>query len=630
MQAHSQAAWRPRHRPSFWLAVGWLLAAAALGEGPAPFTEIATESGLDFVHWNGMSGELYFAEAAGAGVGLLDCDGDGDLDVYLSQGAMLGRGKTFADAVFSPPEQALRVDQVPTDQLYRNELSVQADGRRELRFSDITAASGLRATGYGMGLATGDVDNDGAVDLFVTTFGRDQLWRGRGDCTFEDITESAGVGAGGAGKEWSVSASFADFDRDGWLDLYVGHYVDFDLETHKPCYTTSSARDYCGPRSYNPLPDRLYRNRGKGADGKVRFEDVSAVAGIALEFGGALGVIAADFNLDGWMDFYVANDQLANQLWINQKPGKDGLVRFANEAALAGVAVNVDGAAEASMGVDAADFDGDGDEDIFLTHLERQTNTIYVNEGDGWFSDETLITGLGAASLPFTSFGTAWIDYDNDSWVDLLIANGAVQVIAEQVAAKDPFPLRQPNQLFRSLGRDAKGGVRFTEVTGPAGGAFAISEVSRGAAFGDLDNDGDTDVVITNNSGPVRLLRNEVGSKVAWLGLRLLDPALQRDALGARVAVELPGRRTLWRRSRADGSFASANDPRVLVGLGAQPSQQVAEVRVVWPDGSIEVWRDLPTRRYTTLRKGAGETPSAEKPSAASASPATPKPEKGS
>ena len=559
---------------------------AAHAAGP-PFTEVAADTGLAFVHFNGMSGELYFAEMAGAGIGVFDCDNDGDLEVYISQGAMLAPGKTPADALYPPP-----AGKTPTDPLYLNQL----DDNGRLKFRNVTAESGLTATTYGMGVAAGDYDNDGAIDLYVTNFGDDQLWRGHGDCTFTNVTARSGI----TGKEWGVSATFVDFDLDGWLDLYVGNYVDFTIATHKPCYSTSSARDYCGPRAYNPVPDRLWRNRGDGT-----FQDVSAVSGIAAEFGGALGVIAADFNLDGRPDLYVANDQTANQLWIHQGVGKDGIVRFANEAALAGVAVNMDGAPEASMGVDAADFDGDGDEDIFLTHLNRQTNTLYINEGDGWFSDKTLATGLGAPSVAFTSFGTAWVDYDNDGWLDLVIANGAVQVIAELALAKDPFPLHQPNQLFRNLGRGAGGTVRFEDVTASAGAAFELSEVSRGAAFGDLDNDGDTDVVITNNNGPARLLRNDVGSSSPWLGLRLIDPRLKRDAIGARVAV-VTGGRTLWRRVRADGSFAAANDPRVLVGLGQ--ASKVEEVRVVWPDGSEEIWPDVPLRKYTTLEKGSGTT----------------------
>ena len=575
----------------------WVLAALAsafaIHAAQPPFVEVAAASQLDFVHFNGMSGELYFAEIAGGGVGVFDCDNDGDLDVYLSQGAMLGPGKTLSDALFPPSP-----DSPPGDRLYMNELRAPGGA---LKFRDVTRASGLEATGYGMGVAAGDFDNDGAVDLYVTNLGADQLWRGRGDCTFVDATSKAGL----TGAEWSVSASFFDFDHDGWLDLYVGNYVNFSVANHKACFSTSSARDYCGPRSYNPVPDRLWRNQGDGT-----FEDVSATSGIAAHFGGALGVVAADFDLDGWPDVYVANDQLANQLWINRGPVEDGAVRFSNEAALAGVAVNMDGAPEASMGVDAADFDGDGDEDLFLTHLNRETNTLYVNEGGGWFSDKTLATGLGAPSVAYTSFGTAWLDYDNDGWLDLVIANGAVRIIAELAQAKDPFPLHQPNQLFHNLGNGADGTVRFEDVTAQSGPAFELSEVSRGAAFGDLDNDGDTDVVIANNNGPVRLLRNDTGNRNTWLGVRLVDPRFRRDAIGARLAVQLAGGHTLWRRVRADGSYAAANDPRILVGLGAEA--KVEEVRVVWPDGSEETWSDVPMRSYSALKKGEGKKPQLE------------------
>jgi len=565
-----------------------LIAGVACLRGPIqaadspPFIEVAAASGLDFVHFNGMSGELYFSEVVGSGAALFDCDNDGDLDLYLSQGSMLDPTKTPAQALYPPVEGA-----PPGGRLYRNDLPAGAAAEAPLEFTDITPASGIAAYGYGMGVATGDYDNDGWVDFYVSNADDDQMWHNEGGCTFSDATASAGLG----NPRWSVSATFLDFDRDGWLDLFVGNYVDFTVATHKPCFSTSSARDYCGPRSYNPQPDLLFHNRGDGT-----FEDVSAVSGIALESGGALGVISADFNLDGWPDLYVGNDQVQNFMWINQQDGK-----FLNEAVFNGVAVNMEGAPEASMGVDVADFDGDGDEDIFLTHLDRQTNTIYVNEGAGGFSDQTLSLGLGAPSYRYTSFGMGWFDYDNDGWLDLVIVNGAVQVIEELAAKNDPFPLHQINQLFHNLGDG-----RFEELTDRAGPAFELSEVSRGAAFGDIDNDGDIDIVITNNNGPVRLLRNEVGNRNAWIGLRLIDPAVHRDAVGSRVAIHLPSGRVLWRRVRTDGSYASARDPRLLVGLGT--AQGVGKVEVVWPDGSRESWNDLPVGRYTTLSKGTRES----------------------
>ena len=435
-----------------------------------------------------------------------------------------------------------------------------------------------------MGVAAGDYDNDGWVDLYVTNFRANQLWHNNGDGTFSDVTEKTGTGYTG----WSVSAAFVDYDRDGWLDLYLGNYTDFTLENNKACHAPSGARDYCSPRVFGALPDRLYRNRRDGA-----FEDVSEASGITRAFGAALGVVVADFNGDGWSDIYVANDGTANQLWMNQKNG-----RFLDEALLSGTAVNMEGVAEASMGVDAADFDGDGDEDLFMTHLVGETNTVYVNDGEGWFEDRTLATGLALPSKAFTAFGVAWFDYDNDGWLDLFVANGGVRVVPILLRAGDNYPLHQSNQLFRNLSDG-----RFREVTAKAGRGFALSEVSRGAGFGDLDNDGDTDILVANNSGPARLLKNNLGNTRHWLGLRLVDKQ-GRDALGSRVEIRRLQGVPLWRRVRTDGSYAAANDPRVLVGLGRQA--ELSSVRVHWAGGGVEEWTAVPVDRYTTLQEGQG------------------------
>jgi hypothetical protein len=556
-----------------------LLAISGVAQG-AIFSERAAELGLDFVHFNGMSGEFYFPEMMGPGGALFDYDNDGDLDVYLVQGHMLGPGKALSDALLPP-----RSGQPLSDRLFRNDLVIRPDGTPVLHFTDVTEASGIRASGYGMGVSTGDFDNDGWLDLYVTNFGANQLWRNNGDGSFTEVTPQAGVDA----PRWSVGAAFLDFDRDGWLDLYVGNYVNFSFSHHITCRSNSSAQDYCSPLAYNGLPDRLFRNRGDG-----RFEDVSARSHIVRDFGGALGVVVGDYNGDGWLDIYVANDGVANQLWINRQDGT-----FDNEALLAGVAVNMEGTAEASMGVDAADYDGDGDEDLFMTHLLGETNTLYVNNGQAWFEDRSLATGLAAPSMAYTSFGTGWFDYDNDGWLDLFIANGEVKTIPAQAQAGDPYPLHQTNQLFRNLGNG-----RFEEVTAQAGAALRLSEVSRGAAFGDVDNDGDTDILLLNNNGPVRLLLNQVGGHRHWLGLRVLDRA-GRDALGVRVEVLSPAGGRLWRRVRTNGSYASANDPRVLAGLGE--TGRVDAVRVHWLDGRAEQWKGLGVDRYITLRQGEGE-----------------------
>jgi hypothetical protein len=549
--------------------------AASIGVDAAAaelFVDVTDRSGLDFTHFNGMSGELYFPEMMGSGVALLDYDGDGDLDVYLVQGQMLGDDGVDR-ALFPPPGKPPL-----TDRLYRND---GPDAAGVPRFADVTDAAGLTATGYGMGVAAGDYDGDGRLDLYVTNFGPNQLWRNLGNGRFEDVTDAAGVGDAG----WGVSAAWVDYDRDGQLDLYVGNYVDYTLANAKPCRSTTSARDYCSPKVYEPAVDALFRNLGDG-----RFANATAEAGVGKAYGGALGVIAADFDGDRWPDLYVANDGVANQLWINQRDGT-----FRDEAILAGVGVNMDGSPEASMGVDAGDFDGDGDEDIFLTHLARETNTLYINDGSGWFEDRTVAMGLANPSFPSTGFGTAWLDYDNDGWLDTLAVNGAVTLIESQVEAGEKHPLRQHNQLFQN-----QGDGRYREVTEEAGSAFAASRVSRGAAFGDIDNDGDTDVVIANNMGTARVLQNATGQGAGWLGLRLVTGPSRRDAYGARVALERPGEAALWRRVRADGSYASSNDPRILFGLGGDVPDSVS-VRIVWPDGSEETRTGLTTGRYHTL-----------------------------
>ena len=559
-----------------------LLLSLAMGACPAPASDLFQEAanGPAFVHFNGMSGELYFPEMMGSGAALFDYDGDGDLDAYIVQGRMLGPGKTLEDAVFPPP-----AGQPLVDRLFRNDTVAGQDGSAVLRFVDVTDRVGLSAAGYGMGVAAGDYDNDGHVDLYVANFGANELWRNSGEGRFENVTVAAGVGD----DRWGVSAAWVDYDRDGDLDLYVGNYVRYGFDNAKPCRSSTSARDYCSPLVYEPEVDTLYRNDGDGT-----FTDVSEAAGIRAAYGGALGVVVADFDLDGWPDLYVANDGVANQLWMNQRDG-----RFRDEALLAGVGVNMDGSPEASMGVDAADFDGDGDEDLFMTHLARETNTLYINDGQGWFEDRTLAMGLANPSFQYTGFGTAWFDYDNDGWLDILAVNGAVTRIEEQLLAGDPFPLRQTNQLFRNLGEG-----RYEEVTADAGEAFRVSLVSRGAAFGDVDNDGDTDVLITNNAGPARLLINTRGQDAAWIGFAATTVA-GRDAYGASISIDIGGSAIL-RRVRADGSYASSNDPRVLIGLGDRKAGERYRATVTWPDGRTEIFTDLVGGRYHRLVLGQG------------------------
>jgi len=549
-------------------------ASAPAADAPVEwFTDATTDSRLDFVHVNGMTGQFFYPEIIAPGAALLDYDNDGDLDVFLVQGGSLdGRARSVTKGEKS-------------GQLFRNDLEIGRDNTRHVRFTNVTATAGINDTEYGMGAAVGDYDNDGCVDLYVTALGRNHLYRNRCDGTF---AESAAAGVDDKG--WSVSAAFLDFDRDGWLDLYVGHYLNWDPSLNTPCFGPSGKRVYCAPAVYLAQQSQLFHNNRDGT-----FTNVTTAAGMAAQFGPALGVTTADFNGDGWIDLYIANDGQENQLWINQRDGT-----FKDLALVAGAAWSDPGKAKAGMGVDAGDFDDDGDEDVFVTNLSGEGHDLYVNDGTGTFEPGSAAAGLKHPSLPFTGFGTAWIDIDKDGWLDLLTVNGTVQRIDELVREHDPTPLRQRKQLFRNLGNG-----RFEDLTARSGDAFERADVGRGAAFGDIDNDGDTDVIVGNNNGPAQLLLNVTGSRNHWIGLRLVSAnaaGRTRDMIGARVAVIRDGSPTRRRRARSDGSFASANDPRVLVGLG--PSTRQPRVRVTWPDGQTEEWANLPIDRYSTLTAG--------------------------
>jgi len=543
------------------------------------FIDQAAAAGLDFIHFNGASGQFYYPEILPPGVALFDYDNDGDLDVYVVQGQMLGPGRSLTDALMPPDDRSLPL----RGRLYRNDLQVHADGTRTLHFTDVTEQSGIDARQYGLGVATGDYDNDGCVDLFLTNFGTNQLFHNNCDGTFTDVTKASGL----QDKPGiAVSAAFLDYDRDGLLDLYVGYNAVYTLANGTVCPNVAGVRDYCPPRAYSRQPDRLYHNIGGG-----KFVDVTSKALVGGRFGPALGVSTADFNGDGWIDIFVANDGTENLLWINQRDGT-----FKEVGLRAGVAVNELGKPEASMGVDAGDFDNDGDEDLFFTNLTGEGADLLVNDGTATFQDTSARSGLGAATFPYTGFGTAWFDFDNDGLLDLLTVNGRV---ALEGRANGPFPYDQRKQLFRNAGHGL-----FEDVTERAGAVFKLSEVGRGAAFGDIDNDGDVDVIVGNNSGPLRLLINNVGNHNHWLGVRLLGVG-GRDMLGARLAVMRRNQPTLWRRARSDGSYASANDPRVLVGLGGSVERPNLVVR--WPAGRVEEFDNMAIDQYIKLKEGTGK-----------------------
>ncbi len=539
------------------------------------FVDASSSTGLTFTHVSGATGQYYMAEQMGAGVALFDYDDDGDLDVFFVQG-----GPTFAEATAGRP---LARTTGPSSRLFRNDLTVAKDGKRTLHFTDVTERAGLALRTYGMGAAVGDYDGDGHLDLFVTGFESAALFHNNGNGTFSDVTMAAGIRE----SLWSTSAAFVDYDRDGRLDLFVARYLDFTLASNKICHDAVGARDYCSPRAYKPVPDVLYRNEGGG-----RFSNATEAAGISKAYGAGLGVVTGDYNADGWPDLYVANDATPNQLWINRQNGT-----FTDDGLLSGAAVNAAGNPEGSMGIASGDFDSDGDEDLFVTNIVGETFALYVNDGHGNFEDARVRAGLAAPTAAYTGFGTDWFDYDNDGALDLFIANGAVNVIEAQRG--QPRPFRMKNQLFRNIGQG-----RFGETGAAAGPAFSRSDVGRGAAFGDIDNDGDVDVVATNNGGPAMLLLNqyvEAGGKNHWVEIALRQPDGNRFAFGAWIGIERQGRPTLWRRVRTDGSYLSASDARVHFGLGASPA--IGAVVIQWPDGRRERRTGVASDAVVTLRK---------------------------
>jgi enediyne biosynthesis protein E4 len=545
------------------------------GIEPPIFHDLAAQTGLVFHHFNGAAGRHYMPEIMGSGVALLDFDNDGDLDIYLAQGAPLDpNGKPLF-----PPAPGWK----PGNRLFRNLLSETG----KLRFIDVTEKAGVGHTGYSMGVAVGDYDNDGLPDLYVTCFGSNVLYHNNGDGTFRDVTRHAGV----EDTHWSTSAAFVDFDGDGWLDLFVCNYVDFTVTGNRGCFSPAGEPDYCTPKMYGAVPSRLFRNLRNG-----KFEDVTEAAGIDKSYGPALGVVCADFNGDGRVDIYVANDTAANCLWLNQG---DGTFR---EAALdMGVAYSMDGLPKAGMGVALADVENNQGQVLLVTNLTREGVTLFRGDARGQFEDATGEFGLFQPTFGSTGFGAGWFDYDNDGWLDLFIANGAVTIVGSDRAGA--FPYAQRNQLFHNQGR----GKRFRETSTTAGPPFQSAQVSRGVAFGDIDNDGGIDIVINNNNGPVQLLHNEAGGSRHWLIAKLELPETNRFGIGATAGVFRRGQEPLWRRVHTDGSYLSAGDSRVHFGLGANPEIEAVVVR--WPDGLAERFEGVRADRIAVLRRGTGRRP---------------------
>ena len=532
--------------------------APANANAPPPWFERVTDSGIDFVHHTGATGKFLFPEIAVGGVCMFDYDNDGLLDLYFVQSGAL--------------DPAAAVDPARAgDRLYRN--------LGNWKFEDVTERAGMDETGYSMGCACGDYDNDGHVDLYVTNVGTNVMYRNNGDGTFTDVTATSKTNEPG----WSSSAAFADYNADGLLDLFVVNYIHWSRETELTCFSARGPQDYCSPKNYNaPARATLYRNNGDGS-----FEDVSVALGLDRAFGNGLGVTAGDFNRDGILDFYVANDGTPNQLWIGNGS------TFIDRAPLAGCAVNQHGWAEASMGVAAHDVDDDGDLDLFMTHLEEETNTIYRNNGDGTFIDDTARSGMAKMSKGFTGFGMAFADFDHDGYSDVYVANGRVKRGNVAYDANDPYA--EPDHVIRG-----KSDGLFEEVIPRGGTAELVAYTGRGAAFGDLDNDGDVDVVVANRDAPPLLLRNVAGTRGNWIQFLVLDEH-GRECTGATVAVRTSAR-TQTRSIGRGYSYCASHDPRVHFGLGS--TSQVDEVTVRWIGGRTETFNALAANGVYILKAG--------------------------
>ncbi len=530
--------------------------------GTPLFTNVARAAGVTFRHEVGGVSPLTLLQTAGAGCAMLDYDGDGRLDLFLVNGMFL---------VGRPRERQ------PRHALYHN------DGGG--RFTDVTTRASVGGPAYGMGCAVADYDGDGRPDLYVTAYGGNTLYRNNGDGAFRDVTAAAGVRAGG----WCTSAAWADFDGDGDLDLYVGRYVQFDRHSRLYC-PIGAVPLACPPRYYPGAVGILYRNNGDGT-----FSDVTALSG-ANRPGKTLGVLWWDEDGDGRPDLYVANDGEANSLFHNEGGG-----RFQEVALARGLAYGASGNAEASMGVDAADYDGDGRPDLFVTDFQNETDALYQNDGAAGFTYQTAQAGLAEATLPTLGFGCGFIDYDNDGWPDLFVANGHVQDRVHDVDASATYA--QARQLFRN-----RGDGRFEDLSARGGPALTTPAVGRGAAFGDIDGDGDVDVLVNNCGGPAMLLRNELPRGRHWLTVRLQGDRPNRFGIGARVSVTASGR-TRVAEARAGHSYASTSDPHLHFGLGA--ATRVDKLVVRWPCGGITTLTDLSTNReilvWESLRSERGQ-----------------------
>ncbi len=532
-------------------------------QAPFRLVDATDESGLRFEHDHGGSGRRYMVETMGSGLALADLDGDGWLDAYFAQG--------------SP---------TPGTESTGSLTNILLRGSPKGRFTPVPAAAGAASEIWTMGVAVADYDNDGFNDIYVSNFGPNQMYRNNGDGTFAELAASARVDD----RAWGASSAWADIDNDGYLDLYVANYVDFAWDNHKYCGDPRrNLRAYCHPDVFNAQADRLYRNNGDGT-----FTGIGQAAGIADTLDGkGLGVVFGDANDDGLIDIYVANDSTRNFLYINV----DGR-SFVEDGLLAGVSFSSDGQAEAGMGTDWGDYDGDGRLDIVVTNLDVETNSLYRNLGDGMFDNATFASGIGEPSLRQVGFGVNWMDIDNDGDLDLFVANG--HIIDNIGEFRDNITYAQRNHLFLNQGHG-----RLLERSAQLGPGLELVKVSRGSAIGDVDNDGDLDILISNNGQPADFLLNQgADSSGRWIQLRLVGDPANRGGIGARVELVRGGDSVaLVREIKAGSSYGSSSDQRLHVGLGAATA---VTVRIRWPGGQQQTLGPLQSGHLYVVRQGRG------------------------
>jgi enediyne biosynthesis protein E4 len=522
------------------------------------FTNITQSAGIRFVHNNGASGKKYLPETLGPGVAFIDYDNDGWQDLLFVN------GQDWPGA----PKRSSNL------KLYRN----NHDGT----FSDVTQKAGLAISMYGMGAAVGDYDNDGYDDLFITAVGQSRLFHNNGNGTFTDVTQSAGM----AGvNEFSTSAAWVDYDRDGRLDLIVGNYVQWSAKTDIYCSLDGKHKSYCTPESYKGASVRLWHNAGGG-----KFEDATDRAGLKDATSKTLGIAVFDYNKDGWPDILLSNDTQPNKLYVNEK-GQ----RFAESAVMAGIAYSEDGIARAGMGVDVADYDWSGNASVLITNFSNQMLSLYHNEGNGLFVDEAPRSEVGRASLLTLGFGCFFFDYDLDGWPDILIANGHIEDQIETIQKRVHYA--QPPHLFRNLG-DGK----FSEVTNEMGASFSRPRVARGAAYADIDNDGDLDVVFTTNGGPALLFRNDSTSNHS-LRVKLVGTKSNRDGIGAIVRVNA-GTNHQWNMLRSGSSYLSQSE--LVLTFGLAKATKIDSMEVDWPSGQHDTVNNLEADGVVTIEEGKG------------------------